>query len=120
MERRARALAKSRLSVIPRASTTRAGKTSRGQTDVVPRTDPHRACGRHAAAGSARQPRYLQARYPDIATAHDWYMALAYTVRDRLLERWVRTVQTYAARDVKVVCYLSAEFLLGPHWATTC
>src|SRR5215831_69801 len=57
---------------------------------------------------------YLQARYPEIATPHDWYMALAYTVRDRMLTRWVSTAQTYFARDVKVACYLSAEFLLGP------
>ena len=56
----------------------------------------------------------LQARFPDIATPHDWYMALAYSVRDRMLERWVRTVRTYAAQEVKVVCYLSAEFLIGP------
>ena len=56
----------------------------------------------------------LQGRFPDIADARDWYMALAYTVRDRMLERWVGTVRTYAAEDVKVVCYLSAEFLIGP------
>jgi len=57
---------------------------------------------------------YMQGRYPDIAGEHDWYMALAYSVRDRMLERWVRTVQTYAEHDVKVACYLSAEFLIGP------
>jgi starch phosphorylase len=57
---------------------------------------------------------YLQARYPDIATAHDWYIALAYSVRDRMLARWVSTVKTYFARDVKIACYLSAEFLIGP------
>src|SRR5262245_45215507 len=56
----------------------------------------------------------LQARFPEIATPHDWYMALAYSVRDRLLARWVSTVQTYGVRDVKVACYLSAEFLIGP------
>ncbi|MEJ8852796.1 glycogen/starch/alpha-glucan phosphorylase [Variovorax rhizosphaerae] len=56
----------------------------------------------------------LQARYPAIATPHDWYMALAYSVRDRLLVRWVETVQSYAARDVRIACYLSAEFLIGP------
>jgi starch phosphorylase len=56
----------------------------------------------------------LQACYPHIATPHDWYMALAYTVRDRMLARWVSTVQTYAARDLKIACYLSAEFLIGP------
>jgi glycogen phosphorylase len=56
----------------------------------------------------------LQARPPELATPHDWYMALAYSVRDRMLARWVSTVRTYAARDVKVACYLSAEFLIGP------
>jgi len=57
---------------------------------------------------------YLQARIPEIATPHDWYMALSYSVRDRLLARWVSTVRAYAARDVKIACYLSAEFLTGP------
>src|SRR5512145_2154843 len=59
----------------------------------------------------------LQGRYPGIATPHDWYMALAYSVRDRLLARWVSTVRTYVAREVKVACYLSAEFLIGPQLA---
>ena len=57
---------------------------------------------------------YLQARLPEIATPHDWYMALAYSVRDRMLARWVSTVRAYAAGDVKIACYLSAEFLMGP------
>jgi len=56
----------------------------------------------------------LQGRYPEVATPNDWYMALAYTVRDRMLARWTNTVKTYVARDVKVACYLSAEFLIGP------
>jgi glycogen phosphorylase len=57
---------------------------------------------------------YIQARLPETATPHDWYMALAYSVRDRLLAHWQSTVRTYAHRDVKVLCYLSAEFLIGP------
>ncbi len=56
---------------------------------------------------------YVQGRPPELATKNDWYMALAYTVRDRLLHNWVRTLKTLA-EDVKVVSYLSAEFLLGP------
>ena len=40
-------------------------------------------------------------------------MALAYTVRDRLLDNWVQTLK-HLKEDVKVVSYLSAEFLLGP------
>lgn len=49
------------------------------------------------------------------ATPHDIYMALAYTVRDRLLQRWVNTVSSFIEQEVKVVCYFSAEFLPGPH-----
>ena len=56
----------------------------------------------------------LQARPLAIATPHDWYMALAYSVRDRMLARWAATIQTYAARELRVACYLSAEFLIGP------
>ncbi|MBM3883740.1 MAG: glycogen/starch/alpha-glucan phosphorylase, partial [Verrucomicrobia bacterium] len=57
---------------------------------------------------------YLQARFPSVATLNDQYMALAYTVRDRLLHRWVRTAETYRERESRTVGYLSAEFLLGP------
>ena len=58
---------------------------------------------------------YTQGRVPETATLHDWYAALAYTVRDRLLDRWIRTVHTLMRQDTRVVSYLSAEFLMGPH-----
>jgi starch phosphorylase len=58
---------------------------------------------------------YIQGKFPEIATANDYYMALAYTVRDRLLHRWAKTVESWLHQDVKIVCYLSAEFLMGPH-----
>ena len=58
---------------------------------------------------------YIQGKFPKIATRNDYYMALAYTVRDRLLHRWVKTMESWLQKDVKIVCYLSAEFLLGPH-----
>ncbi|MDI7262026.1 MAG: glycogen/starch/alpha-glucan phosphorylase, partial [Thermodesulfobacteriota bacterium] len=57
---------------------------------------------------------YLQARFPAVATRNDYYLALAYAVRDRLLHRWLRAAQTYYERASRTVCYLSAEFLLGP------
>src|ERR1700757_3268270 len=58
---------------------------------------------------------YLQGKFPEIATKNDFYMALAYTVRDRLLRRWINTIETYLKQEKpKIVCYLSAEFLLGP------
>jgi len=58
---------------------------------------------------------YTQGRIPEVATRHDWYAALAYTVRDRLLQRWIKTVHTLMQQDTRVVSYLSAEFLMGPH-----
>jgi starch phosphorylase len=57
---------------------------------------------------------YLQARTPEYATPNDWYMALAHSIRDRLLARWLATGVVYLRQDVKVACYLSAEFLIGP------
>src|SRR5499426_2314845 len=41
------------------------------------------------------------------------YLSLALTVRDRLIERWVRTQEAYYAQDAKRVYYLSLEFLRG-------
>ncbi|MDT9186336.1 MAG: glycogen/starch/alpha-glucan phosphorylase [Limnospira sp. PMC 894.15] len=58
---------------------------------------------------------YLQGKYESLATQDDFYMALAYTLRDRLLSRWLKTTKTYMEKDVKVVYYLSAEFLMGRH-----
>jgi starch phosphorylase len=60
---------------------------------------------------------FVQGRSVERATVNDLYMALAHTVRDRILERWISTVRNYQAQDVRVVCYLSAEFLTGPHLA---
>ncbi|HNQ90742.1 MAG TPA: glycogen/starch/alpha-glucan phosphorylase [Verrucomicrobiota bacterium] len=57
----------------------------------------------------------LQGRFAAIATDHDRYMALAYTVRDRLLQRLIRTQEIYRERQSRTVCYLSAEYLPGPH-----
>jgi glycogen phosphorylase len=58
---------------------------------------------------------YIQGKFPRLATQNDYYMALAYTVRDRLLQRWLGTTATYIDQQQRTVCYLSAEFLMGPH-----
>ena len=57
---------------------------------------------------------YIQARFPEVATTNDNYMALAYAVRDRMLHRWTQTAHSYYLLRSRSVCYLSAEFLLGP------
>lgn len=56
---------------------------------------------------------YILAKHEAWATLPDYYLALAYTVRDRLLHRWLKTTQTYFEQDVKAVFYLSLEFLTG-------
>jgi starch phosphorylase len=60
--------------------------------------------------------RYSQAKQPKHATPNDWYFALAFAIRDRLLDRYMATVDAITgANATKVVAYLSAEFLTGPH-----
>lgn len=50
-----------------------------------------------------------------VATSHDYYRSLSLAVRDRMQHRWVNTTQTYFDLSRKVACYLSAEYLMGPH-----
>ena len=47
------------------------------------------------------------------ATPRDWYDAASYTVRDHVVERWVKTAESYYRDDPKRVYYLSLEFLIG-------
>jgi starch phosphorylase len=58
---------------------------------------------------------FVQARFPEVASQNDFYLALAWTVRDRLLSNWIDTASTYYRQASRSVCYLSAEYLPGPH-----
>uniref|UniRef100_A0A672RSX9 Alpha-1,4 glucan phosphorylase n=1 Tax=Sinocyclocheilus grahami TaxID=75366 RepID=A0A672RSX9_SINGR len=49
----------------------------------------------------------------NVATKRDYYFALAHTVRDHLVGRWIRTQQHYYEKDPKRVYYLSLEFYMG-------
>src|SRR2546427_3220381 len=60
---------------------------------------------------------YLLGKFPEVATPNDWYIATAYTVRDRLLNKWVQSAYHYYEKRSRTVCYLSAEFLIGPQLA---
>ncbi len=46
-------------------------------------------------------------------TYHYLYEALAYTIRDRLMERWKNTRDAYEKSHARQTCYLSLEFLMG-------
>jgi starch phosphorylase len=54
------------------------------------------------------------AKFPGVATCNDHYLALAYVVRDRVLQRWVRSARTFLEQEHRTVIYLSAEYLMGP------
>ena len=56
----------------------------------------------------------MAGRFPEIATRNDYYLALSYAVRDRIVHNWIRTAQTYLEKTSRTVIYLSAEFLIGP------
>jgi starch phosphorylase len=47
------------------------------------------------------------------ASKHDAYMALCYTVRDYLIDRWRKTTEAHYAANPKFIYYFSAEYLLG-------
>ncbi len=93
-------------------------KSSPQSTNLAPR--PSSRCGLSVA--DLKQS-FLEnlfcglGRVPMVATRNDLYTALALTVRDRVLQQGVRTMETYAKQDARVVAYLSAEFLPGPHLA---
>lgn len=56
-------------------------------------------------------------RLEDMATKHDLYFALALTIRDRVFQRTVESIESYGGADARRVAYLSAEYLPGPHLA---
>jgi starch phosphorylase len=57
---------------------------------------------------------YRCGNVPRLATRTDYYLAVAHTVRDRLMQRWLSTARSLLAKPTRVVAYLSAEYLLGP------
>lgn len=57
--------------------------------------------------------RFTRSKVPQSATPLDVYFAFAYTIRDRLMARWMQTKRAYQDQDPKRVYYLSAEFLMG-------
>lgn len=56
---------------------------------------------------------FSQFKTPESSTPRDWYASAAYTVRDHVIERWVKTVEAYFEQDPKRIYYLSLEFLIG-------
>ncbi|HYG70300.1 MAG TPA: glycogen/starch/alpha-glucan phosphorylase, partial [Anaeromyxobacteraceae bacterium] len=93
---------------VARAEEIRALERARDLPNARTATDPmslQRAYADHL--------QYSQAMEEHSATSLDRYFAVAYTVRDRLVRRWIETQQAYYRNDAKRVYYLSLEFLMG-------
>ncbi|XOF32357.1 MAG: glycogen/starch/alpha-glucan phosphorylase [Candidatus Electrothrix sp. YB6] len=58
---------------------------------------------------------YRQGVTTRTATLNDYYLAVSYTLRDRMQHLFVNSIEELVDKDPKVICYLSAEFLTGPH-----
>ncbi|MBE5993792.1 MAG: glycogen/starch/alpha-glucan phosphorylase [Paenibacillaceae bacterium] len=49
----------------------------------------------------------------DEATKEQMYQAVAYAVKDVIIDEWIATHKEYEKQDVKTLYYLSMEFLMG-------
>ncbi len=49
----------------------------------------------------------------DEATPQQVYQAVAYAVKDVIIDQWIATHKAYEENDAKIVYYLSMEFLMG-------
>ena len=81
-------------------------KTSKPKVATIPKLSPiSQALQNHLTFSSFKTSA--------AATPRDWYNTAGYTVRDHVVERWVKTADSYYQKDPKRVYYLSLEFLIG-------
>ena len=57
--------------------------------------------------------KYLFRKTRDTATDQEMFQAVAYAVRDIIIDNWLKTHKQYEEEDAKTVYYLSMEFLMG-------
>ena len=60
-----------------------------------------------------RYLRYFLAKDETTATSYDKYMALAYAVRNELVDRWIETQSHYHSGNIRRVYFLSMEYIFG-------
>jgi starch phosphorylase len=84
-----------------------------GRSKRLPHPEPGGLDADAIVRGFADRMRYALAKDEFTAKTRDVYEALAYVVRDRLVDRWFETQNAYYQADAKRVYYLSLEFLIG-------
>jgi glycogen phosphorylase len=60
-----------------------------------------------------RYLRYILAKDNASATNHDKFMALSYSIRSEIVDRWIETQNKYSTDDTKRVYFLSTEYMFG-------
>ena len=56
---------------------------------------------------------FILGKDPSLANKHEWLNATLFAVRDRMVERWLRSNRAQLSQEVRQVYYLSMEFLIG-------
>jgi starch phosphorylase len=98
-----KAVAKSKASDT---SATKPKKVTKAKASAIPKLHPiSQSLQNHLA--------YSAFKTSGTATPRDWYESTSYTVRDHVVERWIKTAESYYREDPKRVYYLSLEFLIG-------
>ncbi len=64
-------------------------------------------------AGFDEHLRFSLAVDPESASRYDMYNALVLTIRDRLIDRWVKTKKLQDKAESKQLYYMSIEYLMG-------
>lgn len=59
-----------------------------------------------------RHLHYTLVKDRNVATSRDYFMALAHSVKDNLVSRWIRTQQYYYEKDPKVCKYIIDHLIL--------
>jgi starch phosphorylase len=96
-------------------STTKAKAATKPKTATKPTSESPSLTDVKTPVSQALQNHLVYSLFKtdEVATKRDWYSTTAYTVRDHVIDRWVKTVEAYAEQDPKRVYYLSLEFLIG-------
>ncbi|MFP6647250.1 MAG: glycogen/starch/alpha-glucan phosphorylase [Candidatus Latescibacterota bacterium] len=68
---------------------------------------------RSLADDVARHLRLSLAKDSSAATRHDRFVSMAMAVRDRLVDQWIDTQESYYDTDARRVYYMSLEFMTG-------
>lgn len=56
---------------------------------------------------------FIIGKDPALANKHEWLNATLFAIRDRLVERWLRSARAQLSQEGRQVYYLSMEFLIG-------